>query len=180
MELYEGWEGSLLQSAEVTAGTPVTPASALGYVKNAQTQSAASLEEEGAVGTWLPVSLEEGILEVGGSCEILPVNATALLALAKRNSSTGKLTSHTIHATGGGAGVNQTGCKVNQLRGSIDAGGRLRCNLDWFALGAAENAAIAAVLPTAEAFSRVETVHSLSGEVVGIEWTINQNIGLSR
>ncbi|MFN3652611.1 MAG: phage tail tube protein [Armatimonadota bacterium] len=175
-EIYEGWEGSFLYGAEITPGTPVVPATAFGYVKNVNVQSAAGLEEEGAVGTWKPVSLEEGILEVGGSCEILPINATALL-LAKRNASTGKLGSYTFHATGGGAGVNHTGCKINQLRGSVDAGGRLRMNMDWFALGAVDNAAIAAVIPTdKDIFNWAECAHSLSGEIAGMEFTINQNL----
>lgn len=174
-EVYAGWEGSLLWKAEVTAGTAVVPDTALGYVKNVQTSGNSGLEEEGAVGTWKPARLEEGVLDMTGSCEFMPINATAL-GLAARNASTGKLSSYSIHATGGGAGVTQTGVKVNQFRGTVDAGGRLRCFLEWMALSAADAAAITAVVPTDPTWNWAECAHSLSGEIEGMEFTVSHNV----
>lgn len=175
MEAYQGWEGSLLWKVESTPGTPVTPDTEFGYVKSVGLQAASGLEEEGAVGTWLPVLLEEGITEAGFSCEFLPINATSIL-VAKRNASTGKLSSYSVFGTGGGAGIKFTGAKVNQLRGSVDAGGRLKVNLDWFALAPLDNAFIAAVVPTDPVFNWAECAHNLSGEVAGIEWSVNHNL----
>jgi len=174
-EVYSGWEGSLLWKAEVTPGTPVVPDTALGYVKNVQTSGNSGLEEEGAVGTWKPARLEEGVLDMTGSCEFLPIDATAL-GLAMRNTTTGKLSSYSIHAGGGGPGVTQTGVKVNQFRGTVDAGGRLRCFLEWMALADADAAAIAAVVPTAQMWNWAECSHNLSGEIEGMEFTVSHNV----
>lgn len=174
MEFFEGWEGSLLYTVEVTPGTIVTPATAFGYVKNVQLSDSANLSEEGAVGTPYPISIEEGVQEVGVNLDVLPTTAAALL-LGKRNGS-GKLSSYSIFAGAGSAGVVASGSKVNQIRGQVDAGGRLRMSMEFVSLAAVDNANIAPVLPVAEVFAWYELAHSLSGECLGIEWTISHNV----
>ena len=172
-EPWEGWEGSALYSQEVTAGTPVAPALAFGVVKNLSHRTSASMEDEDAIGTYKPYSLEEGVEEVGGSCEFLPVSKTALVQ-AKRDVA-GRLPSNTIHATAG-PGVNQTGAKFNQVRFALDAGGRLRATMEWWALASIDQTAIAAVLPTTETFNWIKCATNLSAEVASLEFVIAHNL----
>ncbi len=170
--VYEGWQGSGLYKVEATPGTPVVPDTSFGVLRNYNPRSSANLEAEGGIGTHLPVSLEEGVLEVGGSLEFLPQDKTTLL-LAKRTS--GLLSSYTFHGSAG-PGVHHTGVKVNQLRMSIDAGGRFRSSLDWFALGAVDNAAIAAVIATTELMNWIKLVTNLPDIVAGIEIVVSHNL----
>lgn len=172
MEPREGWEGSFLYKAEVTPGTFVVPDTALGYIKTMDGGISAGIEEEGAVGTYKPISLEEGVIEAGGSVEILPVSAANVNIGAR---SSGILPSHSIILSDGSSGKIYTGAKINQIRGNIDAGGRLRLTMDWMALSGKDNAHIAAVIPTNEVFGWHELVHPLAGEAVSIEFSINHN-----
>ena len=174
MAVYEGWEGSILYGVETTPGTAAaTIASPLGVVKNFNGRTSASLEEEGAIGTYATVSLEEGLIEDGGSAEFIPAGIAALLQ-GKRNAQ-GKLPSLTMH-TALGPGQNHLGAKINQLRFTQDAGGRLRCSIDWMSYAAVPAAHIAMVIPTEEEMNWIKCVTNLEAEVFNWELVINHNL----
>ncbi len=174
--LYDGWETGFLRSptAEVTAGTLVTPTTPFGIAKNVNFRSSANVEEEHALGSPNAIALEEGLLEVGGSCEFLPTDVSQLL-IAKRDVNN-RLGSYTLFG-GAGTGVLHVGSKVNQLRFMMDAGGKLRTNLDWFALGSPNNAMITPVVPAdAEVMNWIKACTNLDTEVQSVEITISHNL----
>lgn len=170
--MYDGWEGSLLWKVEVTPGTAVTADTAFGVVKNINLDNSAEVTAETGVGTYKPVSLEEGIQQVGGSCEYLPSTTTAMLMGVR---SSGQLSSYTIHG-GAGLGINQVGSMINMLKFTIEPGGRLRINLDWLSLGGIDAAIIAPVVPTGELFNWIKCTQNLSSEVSMLEIQVNHNV----
>lgn len=171
--LYEGWEGWGLYGLETTPGTPVVPALDFGILKNLNSSDSNDLEEEGSIGSPFPAALDENVQQTGGSAEFLPITKDVLL-LAKRTTP-GLLPSFSI-GSGAGPGVNQVGCKMNQLRISLDAGRRLSASLEWFSLGQVDQAAMAAIVPTGEDMNWIKCVTNLSSEVSQLEMTINHNL----
>lgn len=173
-EIYRGWQGALLYKAEVTAGLPVVPDTNFGYPQSFNMNDAAGVTRRRSIGTHSTVGFDEGVMDAGGSAEVFPVSAV-VATLGKRTA--GVLPSSTIHGNVGDTGLNHTGAKISRIRGAIDPGGLHTLSLDWMALQSIDNARIAPVVPTSEVFDWYEGAHSLTGEVAGIEFVIDHNLG---